>query len=142
MNKTFRIVCGALVASTIVVTPGTARQSPSQDRARVDAASRRATERLKALQKEADDLVARETTLLNELRKLEVERQIRVEELAQIDRETATTKGALGETSARAEKLKKTAEEERPDIEARLVQLYKFGRAGYWRLLLDVDIGY
>ena len=28
---------------------------------------------------------------------------------------------------------------ERPDVEARLVQLYKLGRAGYWRLLLDVD---
>ena len=139
MNNTLRIVCGALVASTIVVTPGGAREVPSQDRARVDAASRRASERLKALQKEADDLVAREASLLNELRKLEVERQIRVEELAQIDRESTQTKHQLAETSARAEKLKQTAEEERPDIEARLVQLYKFGRAGYWRLLLDVD---
>ena len=28
---------------------------------------------------------------------------------------------------------------DRPDIEARLVHLYRLGRAGYWRLLLDVD---
>jgi septal ring factor EnvC (AmiA/AmiB activator) len=139
VNSTLRIICGAVAASTIVVTFAGARQAPPRDRARVDAAARRAAERLKVLQKEADALVARETTLLNELRKLEVERQIRVEELAQIERETGATKAALGETSARAEKLKKTAEEERPDIEARLVQLYKFGRAGYWRLLLDVD---
>ena len=30
------------------------------------------------------------------------------------------------------------AERQRPDVEARLVQIYKLGRAGYWRLLLDV----
>ena len=139
VNNTLWIVCGAIFASTIVVTPDDGRQAAPRDRARVDAASRRAAERLKALQKEADDLVARETTLLNELRKLEVERQIRVEELAQVDRDAAQAKQLLGETTARAEKLKKTADAERPDIEARLVQLYKFGRAGYWRLLLDVD---
>ena len=42
-------------------------------------------------------------------------------------------------SAARAEALRKVADADRPDIEARLVQLYKLGRAGYWRLLLDVD---
>ena len=35
--------------------------------------------------------------------------------------------------------LRSDADADRPDVEARLVQLYKLGRAGYWRLLLDVD---
>jgi septal ring factor EnvC (AmiA/AmiB activator) len=35
--------------------------------------------------------------------------------------------------------LKNSAETERPEVERGLVDLYKMGRAGYWRLLLDVD---
>jgi septal ring factor EnvC (AmiA/AmiB activator) len=35
--------------------------------------------------------------------------------------------------------LARTAASQLPDIEARLAQLYKMGRAGYWRLLLNAD---
>jgi septal ring factor EnvC (AmiA/AmiB activator) len=45
----------------------------------------------------------------------------------------------LDATNARAKALEGEAERQRPDVEARMVQLYKMGRAGYWRLLLDVD---
>src|SRR6266852_2234577 len=54
------------------------------DRARTEALARRATERLHALQSEADRLASEERTLLGDLRKLEVERQIKAEELRQI----------------------------------------------------------
>jgi murein hydrolase activator len=113
-------------------------QSPPQVRGPADA-SKRATERIRALQREADDLAARERTLLGELRQLEVERQLKVEEVARFEREVAETERKLADTSKRLAVLRRTADEQRPDVEARLVQLYKLGSGGYWRLLLDVD---
>jgi septal ring factor EnvC (AmiA/AmiB activator) len=111
---------------------------PAQDRTTADA-SKRAADRIRALQREADDLLARERTLLDELRKLEVERQLKVEELNKFEREAADTERKLAATSKRLAVLRQTADEQRPDVEARLIQLYKLGSGGYWRLLLDVD---
>jgi septal ring factor EnvC (AmiA/AmiB activator) len=91
------------------------------------------------LQREADELAARERTLLVELRKLEVDRQLRTEELVKYEREATETERRLTLTASRLDQLKRTADQQRPDVEARLVQLYKLGSAGYWKLLLDVD---
>ena len=99
----------------------------------------RIAERLKALQKEATQLASREQTILNELRKLEVERQLRVTELSAVEQDLAQTKARLAETNARADALRNRADQDRPDVEARLVRIYQMGRAGYWRLLLDAD---
>ena len=99
----------------------------------------RASERIRALQREAEALVAQESQLLVELRKLELERQIKVEELAALDKQQQDTSRQLNDAAARADALRKIADADRPDIEARLVHLYQLGRAGYWRLLLDVD---
>jgi septal ring factor EnvC (AmiA/AmiB activator) len=115
-------------------------QAPeTSERARVDAAARRTADRLRALQREADALAARERTLLVDLRKLEVDRQIAIEKLAAVERDLATTRKALLDAEARADQLARAAEAQLPDVEARLTQLYKMGRAGYWRLLLNVD---
>jgi murein hydrolase activator len=112
-------------------------QDPPARRAQTPA--ERATERIRTLQREAEALVAKESQLLVELRKLELDRQIKVEELASIDRQQQETSRQLNASAGRADTLKKVADADRPDIEARLVHLYKLGRAGYWRLLLDVD---
>ncbi|HZB25870.1 MAG TPA: peptidoglycan DD-metalloendopeptidase family protein [Vicinamibacterales bacterium] len=101
--------------------------------------SKRAAERIRALQREADALLARERTLLDELRTLEIERQLKVEEVAKSDRAAAETERKLAVTTRRLAQLRQTADEQRPDVEARLVQLYKLGSGGYWRLLMDVD---
>ncbi len=101
--------------------------------------AQRASERIRALQREAEALVAQESQLLVELRKLEIERQIKVEEVANIERQQKETAHQIEDASARADALRLIADADRPDVEARLVQLYKLGRAGYWRLLLDVD---
>ena len=87
--------------------------------------------------KEADALAAQERTLLADLRQLEVERQIAVEQLAKVERERADVQRQLDAAEAKAAALAETAAAQLPDIEARLVQLYKMGRAGYWRLLLE-----
>jgi len=66
-------------ACAVFVASAAAAQPP--DRARTEALARRATERLQALQHEADRLAAEERSLLNDVKKLEIERQIRGEEV-------------------------------------------------------------
>jgi murein hydrolase activator len=118
------VVCIALIGGDVRLG---AQGTPEQ----------RVAERLRALQKEAEQLASQERTILTELRKLEIERQLRVEELAAAERAMAQTKVKLAEATTRAATLRERANQERPDLEARLVRLYKMGRAGYWRLLLD-----
>ena len=110
-----------------------------QDRAPAEAAGKRAAERIRALQAESDALASQEKTLLVELRQLELERQLKIEELTQVERDTRALQATLTATAARADTLRKTVEAQRPDIDTRLAHLYKLGRAGYWRLMLDVD---
>jgi murein hydrolase activator len=101
--------------------------------------SQRAAERIRTLQREAEQLASQESQLLVELRKLELERQIKVEELGNIDRQQKEATAKLNDITASAAALRQAAEADRPDVEARLVRLYKLGGAGYWRLLFDVD---
>jgi septal ring factor EnvC (AmiA/AmiB activator) len=101
--------------------------------------TKRVAERLSALRREADLLASQEKSILNELRKLEIERQIKAEELAAVERDLTSTARQLARTTSRAAALRESADVQRPEVEDRLVRLYKMGRAGYWRLLLDVD---
>lgn len=107
------------------------------DRTRTEALARRAAERLQALQREADQLVTAENTLLNELRRLEVVRQIKTEELSRLNVEANATASELEETTTRIDALEVQEEAERPDLRLRLVDIYKLGRARYLRLLLS-----
>ncbi|HEX2443898.1 MAG TPA: peptidoglycan DD-metalloendopeptidase family protein [Vicinamibacterales bacterium] len=103
------------------------------------AQAKRAAERIRVLQREADSLAATARTLLAELRKLELDRQIRAEEVAkaQADLELATAELATTETEV--SRLNGAIERQRPVIASRLADVYRLGRPGYWRLLLDVD---
>jgi septal ring factor EnvC (AmiA/AmiB activator) len=129
------LVCGALLAAQSPST-GSGQAPAAQDRSRT---AQRANERIRTLLREADALAAQQSKLLTELRGLDEDRQKKTAEVARIDRELADTQAKLTESTKRAETLRQTADAQRPDIEARLVQLYKQGRAGYWRMLLAVD---
>jgi septal ring factor EnvC (AmiA/AmiB activator) len=123
----------------ITLLSGVSLLAQTADRAQTEALAKRAAERLAALQKEAESLLTQERGVLAELRKLEVDRAIKVEELAAIERDTREAQARLAGATRRAAQLQGEADRQRPDVEARLVQLYKMGRAGYWRLLLDVN---
>src|SRR6185295_13260205 len=79
-NSPIRQLANCMVALVLAA----ASAHGQTDRARTEAAARRATERLQALQREADQLVSDERTLLNDLRRLEVERQIKTEDVKRI----------------------------------------------------------
>ena len=76
----------ALLGGSLVWQPGLGargpQQPPSAEQRRVERMSQRATDRVRALQTEADELASRERTLLGEIRQLEIDRQIKAEELA------------------------------------------------------------
>jgi septal ring factor EnvC (AmiA/AmiB activator) len=128
----------AAIAVASLVAAGLSAQTPA-DRSATEAQAKRASERLAALQREAESLATQERTLLAELRKLEIDRAIKVEQLEQIERDVAVVQQKLLAATDRSARLQGEAERQRPDVEARMVQLYKMGRAGYWRLLLDVN---
>ena len=112
-------------------------QAPAPERNAADAAAQRAADRIRALQRESEALASQERSLLVDLRKLEVERELKSAELGNVERELRETRTKVAATIARAAVLRDAADTERPGVEQRLVQLYKLGHAGYWRLLLD-----
>jgi septal ring factor EnvC (AmiA/AmiB activator) len=130
----FSALVSAILATTAVFS-GLAQTLP--ERARTEAMARRAAERLQALQREADRLASDERTLLGDLRKLEVERQIKAEELKRVDADASRVQVELGKTSARMDTLKASAQAQIPELHQRLVEIYKLGQARYLRLLLS-----
>ena len=136
-RRSRRTVCSAFfalsaVASFVVVTA----QVPVE-RARTEALARRATERLQALQREAERLASEERTLLGDLRRFEIERQLKSEELKRVDADAATVQSDLDQTSVRMEALQASSRAELPELQQRLVEIYKLGQARYLRLLLS-----
>jgi murein hydrolase activator len=120
-----------LAAATVVLA-----QQPAE-RARTEALARRATERLQALQREADRLALDERTLLGDLRKFEIERQLKTEELKRVDADAANVQADLDQASARMASLQELARAQLPELQERLVEIYKLGQARYLRLLLS-----
>lgn len=123
----FAVVCGA----------GGMAQSPAPSQA--EALARRAAERIRALQREADGLAARERTMLGDLRRLEVERDLRTEQYNEGAREFARLSADADALSSRIQTLEHRARLQLPDLSSRLVELYKLGNAGYLRMVLNVD---
>jgi murein hydrolase activator len=131
-----RLARALLIAAAIAT--GLSAQAPS-DKSQAEAQARRAADRLAALQHEAESLATRERSLLAELRKLELDRAIKVQQLEMIERDAAEVGRKLAAATTRTAVLQGEADRQRPDVEARLVQIYKLGGAGYWRLLIDVN---
>src|ERR1700704_2341396 len=130
-----RISAVSAYSALIVVVAVAVGAQTLPERARPEAMARRAAERLQALQREADRLTSDERTLLGDLRKLEIERQIKAEELKRVDADAARVQAELVESSARMDALQASATAEIPELQHRLVEIYKLGKARYLRLL-------
>jgi septal ring factor EnvC (AmiA/AmiB activator) len=131
-----RILFSAIFAISAVFPVVAGAQVPAE-RARTEAMARRAADRLQALQREADRLASDERTVLGDLRKFELERQIKAEELKRVDADAAKVQADLHQIGARMEALQASARAELPELQQRLVEIYKLGRARYLRLLLS-----
>jgi septal ring factor EnvC (AmiA/AmiB activator) len=97
--------------------------------------SRRVEERIRALREENVRLAQQAQTLLVDLRKLEVERDLRTAEAAQAERAASEAQQTLDAATQRLTALEEERTAQLPDLKARLVDIYKRGRSGYARML-------
>jgi septal ring factor EnvC (AmiA/AmiB activator) len=98
--------------------------------------SDRITARIKALQAESDKLAAQARTVFGQLRRLEIDREIKQAEVVKTDTELARVTADRDRAERRLKALEATRIAETPGIRERLVELSKHGRAGYVQLLL------
>lgn len=100
-----------------------------------DPQGQRITDRIRALQRESDRLVNEQRTLVGDLRKLEIERDLKAEQAKQAAAQTAEAQATLRETTDRLASLELQKLAQLPDMKQQLVDVYKRGQSGYARLL-------
>ena len=130
-----RAISAALLALVLALNGGSVPVAARQ-RAAADAA--RAADRIRALQREAEILAHQERTLLGELRTLEVERDLRAEEARTLDAEAAAVAARMESAAQQIASNESAIEAARPELNRRLVNVYKLGRPGYARVLLGL----
>ncbi len=123
----------------VVGLTGAAGRAQQLGRAQADTQSRRATDRLDALRQDADRLTAEARTVLGDLRRLELEREIRATELQQARASVQQATTELAALDDQVSTLSVATAAALPDLQARLVTLYKLGRGQYARLLLSAS---
>jgi septal ring factor EnvC (AmiA/AmiB activator) len=131
--------CRFAAGATAILCAGAALAAQTSDRARTESQARRASERVLALQREADSLASQQRSLLVDLRRLEVERDLKTAQLRHAETDLQTIGVELGNTGNQIAALEEATAASRPVLEARLIELYKLGGAGYTRLLLNVS---
>jgi septal ring factor EnvC (AmiA/AmiB activator) len=129
------VVAGACVLCLIAFAAAAREQSPTELRE----LSRQAEARIRELQAEADRLAQQTGTILGELRALELQREIRSQELKKADADAGAVLREVESAAERLQALEAQRLAETPGMRERLVEIYKRGRAGYLRLLLAAD---
>jgi murein hydrolase activator len=118
-----------LVALGVAI--GAAAQAPDS--------ARRVDERIRALQRENEQLARQTQTLVVELRRLEIERDLRVAAAQQAEAAAADARTALERTTARLATIEQQRLAQLPELETQLVDIYKRGRTGYARLIFGAQ---
>src|SRR4051795_3353541 len=136
-QRPLRVFCSAVLAVFAVSSLDVGAAPTLPERARTEALARQATERLHSLQREADRLASEERTVIGDLRRLEIERQLKSDELKRVDVDEIKVQADLDATTARMTRLEDSSRAELPELQQRLVEVYKLGQARYLRLLLS-----
>ena len=119
-------------ATLVCAVAQTSAQAPDPQARRVD-------DRLRALQRENQQLAREATTLLGDLRKLEIQRDLRVAEWKQADAAALEAQAAVIQATERLAALEQQRTAQLPDLRAQLVDVYKRGRSGYARLIFGAS---
>ena len=99
----------------------------------------RINQRIGALQREAERLAGESRTLVGDLRKREVDRDLKIEQLRQAQSAREAAELALQQTTDRIAELELQRINQLPSLKTQLVDIYKRGRSGYARLLFSAD---
>lgn len=113
---------------------GTSSPSALVQAAEAARAQRETRQRIAALSREAEQLKRQSASILDELRRLDVERDLQRARAAEARQARAAIDAELDALAAEARRLEHTLEEEQPLIAARLRRLQRLGRLGYARL--------
>ncbi len=125
----FRVAGVAMILSALF---GLALHAQGDAKAQSD----RAASRIRALQAESDRLAAQSRTVFGDLRRLELEREIKQAEVVKVEAELARVTLARDTAADQVATLAATRVAETPGVTERLVELSKRGRGGYLQLLL------
>ena len=128
-----RYALGVVLALFSVATLAQAPSDANREQAE------RAQRRIRALQVEADRLAAQSRTVFGDLRRLELERAIKQEELLNAERALVRTTVDRDAAARRLQTRQAMRVAGTPGVAERLVELSKRGRAGYVQLLLASD---
>jgi murein hydrolase activator len=110
---------------------------PLVTRAQEGADAQRITDRIRALQREAERLAGESRTLVGDLRQREIDRDIKVEQLKQAGAAMNEAEKGLQNTTTRLSDLEVQRINQLPDLKTQLVDVYKRGRSGYARMLFS-----
>jgi murein hydrolase activator len=132
MSRFAAIATAALIAGTGALALRAQNQATPP-------ANPRVTERLAALEREAARLATQSRTLIGEVRKLEVERDLRVAQARQAEEAAAAARDQIEEVRRRLQALEAQRTEGLPELRAQFVDLYKRGRRGELALLLSAN---
>lgn len=124
----------ALLLAAVSFVPA---QAP--DPTHVESLAGRAAERARALRDEADRLATEQRTLIGDLRRLEVEREMRALELTRARTAAREAAAEMAALDAEVAAISASAAAALPDLEARIVTLYKLGRGQHARLLFSAS---
>jgi septal ring factor EnvC (AmiA/AmiB activator) len=129
-----RRVTGAATAAVLTAAL-TATLTIAQAPPAPNVQGQRISDRIRALQREAARLAGEARTLVGDLRKLEIERDLKAEQAKQAAARTAEAEAELRETTDRLSSLELQKLAQLPDMKQQLVDVYKRGQSGYARLL-------
>lgn len=93
--------------------------------------------RIAALSREAQDLRKQSASLLDQLRRLDVERDLQQARAAEARQSRALLDDEIAALATRSDTLQRTLDRERPAVAARLRRLQRLGRVGYARIAWD-----
>jgi septal ring factor EnvC (AmiA/AmiB activator) len=122
-----------LVVALSLVGPSMHAQSDAK------AQSDRIAARIRALQAESDRIAAQARTVFGDLRRLEIDREIKQQEVTKTELALAQVASERTRTEKQLKALEATRVAQTPGIKERLVELSKHGPAGYVQLLLSSD---
>ncbi len=140
MLRIVAIATAAVIAGTGAL--GLAFTANAALRAQIQAtppANQRVTERLATLEREAARLASQSRTLIGEVRKLEVERDLRVEQARQAEDAATAARDEIEEVRRKLEALEAERTEGLPELRTQFVDLYKRGRRGELALMLSAN---
>jgi septal ring factor EnvC (AmiA/AmiB activator) len=113
---------------------GTSPPSALVQAAEAARAQQATRERIAALTREADVLKRQSSSVVDELRKLDVERDLQRARETQARDALVVLEGDLTALTTRQSQLQATLDRERPAVAARLRRLQRLGRVGYARI--------